>query len=85
MSDGELDGNGGRWCAGCGHSHGPLYVCPTYSPEIRAEIEGRDAVYRNQLRDPEWVAEQRRRGTPQYVLEIMGMFAGVRPGSGKPS
>lgn len=85
MIDGELDGKGGRWCASCGHSHGPLYVCPNYGPEIRAELEAQGAAHRDRLRDPEWVAEQRRRGVPEYVLHFLGVFAGVRPGSGRPS
>lgn len=47
--------------------------------------EAQGAAYRDQLRDPAWVTEQRRRGVPDEAIQIMGMFAGVTPGSGKPS
>lgn len=85
MKDGESDGKGGRWCAGCGRSHGDLYVCPKYPPGVKQRLEAMGARFRDNLRDPAWVAEQRRNGIPEIAIEAMGMFAGVKPGSGRPS
>lgn len=85
MKDGESDGKGGRWCAGHGQSHGDLHVCPLYSDEIRAKLEGMAAKFRDDLRSPEWCDQQRRNGVPEWSIELMGAFAGVRPRSGKPS
>lgn len=85
MKDGELDGKGGRWCDGCVHSHGPLYVCPKYSAEVRAGIEAAATEQRDRIRDPKWCAEQQRNGMPEMALQISGMFASVTPRSGRPS
>ena len=85
MNDGEADGKGGRWCATCAHSHGPLYVCPNYSAELRAKLEVYGAELRDALRDPAWCDKQRRAGVPEVAIEIMGAFAGVTPRTGKPS
>lgn len=85
MTDGESDDNGGRWCAGHGRSHGNLYICPLYSEEIKTKLEGYNAQFRNDLRDPAWCAEQRAKGVPEWGIRAMGAFAGVTLRSGKPS
>lgn len=41
-SDGELIGNGSRWCAACDRPHGALFECPSYSPEIMAAIQAHE-------------------------------------------
>ena len=40
----------GRWCATCGHEHGPLYACEHYPEDVRAEIEQRQRSWTSTLR-----------------------------------
>ncbi len=65
-------------CEPCGHPHGPLYVCPHYSPEKQAEIRAKSAKFSADLRDPRWVAAQRACGIPESVIEIFKIFDGGR-------
>jgi hypothetical protein len=63
-------------CEPCGHPHGPLYVCPHYSPEKQAEIRAKSQQFSADLRDPKWVAEQKSNGIPQSVIDIYKIFDG---------
>lgn len=38
-ADGELLGNGCRWCAVCKAKHGAAFICPNYSPKVRALVD----------------------------------------------
>lgn len=82
---GESDERGGRRCDVCDAFHGTLYICPSYSDELKAKLEQQTGAWRNDLRDPEWCDEQVRAGIPESVIQIMAMFAGVQPRSGRPS
>lgn len=64
-------------CESCGHLHGPLYVCPSYSDEQKSAIQAKADRFRANLRDPQWVAEQKAKGIPQSVIDIYKAFAGV--------
>lgn len=64
-------------CEPCGQSHGPLYVCPNYSPEKRAEIQKKSDEHVRNLRDPGWVRAQLDRGATMLELKIFGWFSGV--------
>lgn len=37
-ADGEVV-DGLRWCASCARFHGALFLCPSYSSEIRAQVD----------------------------------------------
>lgn len=85
MKDGEPDGKGGRWCASCARSHGVLYACPGYSDEIKARLHTASEQQKANLRDPKWCGEQRATGIPEWALEAMASFAGVKLRGGEPS
>lgn len=45
--DGGLTADGLRWCVACNRPHGALFVCPSYSPEIREAVEAHQPVTAN--------------------------------------
>lgn len=61
-----------RWCEVHQHDHGPLYLCPEYPDEVKAEVEELEELYIKWLRN----AVPR---TPQdaLALSIFTMFAGI--------
>lgn len=66
-----------RQCEGCGRHHGPLYICPTYPPELQAEIQAASDRYRANLADPEWCKRQIENGLPPEGIVIFRALAGV--------
>lgn len=73
-------------CDPCGQDHGPLYVCPNYSPERQAEIQRASDEHVRSLQDPAWVRAQLERGATMMELQIFGWFSGVEvQDPGRPS
>ena len=67
----------GRYCDSCKRDHGPLYVCESYSPELKAELATRTERLRANFRDQAWRAEQvQRLGISERELTIFGWFLG---------
>lgn len=75
----KYDIAGAETCMPCGHPHGPLYVCPHYSPEKQAEIKAKSTQFSANLRDPKWVAEQKASGTPQWAIDLFKILDGGGP------
>lgn len=80
MKTGDLR-DGGRWCEACDCWHGPLYVCETYPPDLRAEVQAQSDRYIANLQDPKWVAEQLANGATRAEITILRWFAGVPDGN----
>ena len=69
--------DGNRYCQACLHEHGPLYNCPHYPPEVRAEIAAADARFRANLADPVWVQRQLDNGVPPVAIVFFRALAGL--------
>ena len=65
------------YCEACGHDHGPLYVCPRYSPERKAAIEASAERTREAMCSPGWVEGQLAKGIPWEAIVIMAAFMGL--------
>lgn len=61
------------YCAACKHEHGPLYICPSYDDERKAELRLRAARLRwygiQNFYDREWMRDfiGRLRSRPESV------------------
>ena len=65
-----------RFCESCKRDHGPLYVCDSYSVDLRKQIESKSRKWKENLSDPEWVQSKIDEGFPPEVIAINKMFAG---------
>ena len=80
MKDGELGKDNwshARWCNTHKQYHGVLYVCPSYSANLKAELEKQGQDWANKLNDPYWVRQQEKAGIPPEVIAINRFFAGL--------
>ena len=50
MTSDGLAGYGNRYCASCGHGNGELYLCPSYSTALKAEIVARQTMFTEAIR-----------------------------------
>ena len=70
----------GRWCATCGHEHGPLYSCEHYPEDVRAEIALQASSWQASLGALSFGATGR--GIPADVavlaLDLQRLWAGMR-------
>lgn len=66
-----------RYCATCGHDHGPLYICEHYPAELQEEILRADHQWRKNLMDPAWCQKQIDNGLPPEGIVIFRALAGV--------
>jgi galactose-1-phosphate uridylyltransferase len=64
-----------RFCESCNHSHGPLYICPSYPKELKEKIEAESIKWYKQLRDPNWVREQLDKGTDPMAIHIFRILS----------
>lgn len=64
-------------CESCGCEHGPLYICPSYSPERKAEIQAKVERYRANLQDPAWIQRQYDNGVTPEAIAVFKALAGV--------
>jgi len=77
MGTGDLTWEGAaRECDGCGHPHGPLYICEHYPAELSAKLRADTVQLQRNLRNPKWLAEQKQRGATDEELAIMKLFVG---------
>jgi hypothetical protein len=67
------------YCESCGHEHGPLYICPSYSAERKALIQEKAARHRANLQDPEWIQRQLDKGVTREAIAVFQAFARVEP------
>jgi len=74
---GVIDETHNRWCGGCGHYHGPLYVCKHYSPELAGEVTTASDRWRANLRDPKWCVQQINNGASPEAIAIFKALSGL--------
>jgi len=67
VKTGEVHGHV-RWCASCGHDHGILYACPSYPPEVLAEIAEMAEAWRAYIFDDGWCQAT---GAPEVVVAAL--------------
>jgi hypothetical protein len=72
----KIDVDGNPRCDACGHAHGPLFVCESYSAERKAELRAKAEQLRASFSDPAWLEEHKARGVPDEVLAVMRAFLG---------
>lgn len=68
-----------NWCEYHNQEHGPLYVCPSYSPERQQELESKKKEWRVALSSPEWIQTQLDNGIPIEAIYMHQAMAGVAP------
>ena len=66
-----------RFCSSCNQNHGPLYICPEYSPELQEKIRKDQDQYIANLRSPVWCRAQIAKGLPIEVLMTFRALAGL--------
>lgn len=66
-----------KWCEFHGQEHGPLYLCDSYGPELRAEIEAESSKWEVRLRDTSWCRQQVEAGLSPHAITIYRIFAGI--------
>lgn len=66
-----------RFCKKHNQYHGPLYVCASYSDELKTDIKKQSQKWVNQLNDPEWIKQQLDNGVPPIAIDIQRIFAGL--------
>lgn len=69
--------NPNPFCGVCSVYHGPLYICPHYEPERKAEIEARTERVRENMCRPEFAQEELAKGVPMEGIVIMAAFMGL--------
>lgn len=67
----------GRYCESCGRDHGPLYICDSYSPELKAEIQKESDQFVKNHCDPEWCRKQIESGVDPLAIAFGRFFAGL--------
>jgi hypothetical protein len=67
----------GRYCESCQHEHGPLYICASYSDDLKTSIEAEQEQYVAMLNDPKWI-EQMNKKDP-LAVHIFRAFTGLDP------
>jgi hypothetical protein len=66
----------GRWCDDCNQYHGLIYICPSYSAEVKAKVEASSITLNNNLNDPEWQARQIEKGATPEIINIFKILVG---------
>ena len=69
-----------RHCVSCGHDHGPLYICESYSPELKAELRRKGEEWDAKIVDPEWLEAQRENSVGNEILACQRWFICVTDG-----
>ena len=64
-----------RSCDSCGYEHGSLYVCDSYSKELRSKIEKDGESFRRYVYSEEFPKDCRSQGIPEYVVPIYKIFS----------
>lgn len=77
MNSGDTVDGHTRWCAGCGHVHGPLYRCPKYPKEVLEEIDKSNKQYMENLSSIEWCRSQVENGVPLVVINAFRVLSGL--------
>jgi hypothetical protein len=60
-----------RYCSNCKHEHGPLYICESYTEELKQELEEKRKKWIEYLNDPNSPIDTTTRA-------IFKWFAGVK-------
>ena len=66
-----------RYCESCKHDHGPLYVCPSYDADTKAEIAAQSERWIANLQDPAWIKSQLDKGVEPGAIAIFQAMAGL--------
>ena len=80
MKDGDLGTGshvGSRWCASCAAYHGFLYICDSYSVELKDRLIKNSEEFSNNLQDQDWVRRQLGNGVPPEAIKIFEVLSGV--------